>query len=74
MQEDFKMKEILKVEGMSCKSCVNAIETNVNNLEGVSAVSANLDAGDVAVEFDQTHVTLDQIKEAIEDQGFDVVS
>lgn len=68
------MKELLKVEGMSCKSCVNAIETNVNELAGVSTVNVNLDAGDVTVEFDESKVTLNQIKETIEDQGFDVVS
>ena len=68
------MKELVKVEGMSCQSCVKAIETNVNELAGVSAVAVNLDAGDVSVEFDEATVTLAQIKEAIEDQGFDVVS
>lgn len=67
------MKEILKVEGMSCNHCVNAVETNVGELAGVSEVNVNLDAGDVAVEFDQGTVTLAQIKEAIEDQGFDVI-
>jgi copper chaperone len=33
----------------------------------------NLDAGQVDVEFDDSAVTLDQIKEAIDDQGYDVV-
>ena len=34
------MKEILKVEGMSCNHCVNSIERSVGELAGVSAVKS----------------------------------
>lgn len=68
------MKEMLKVEGMSCNHCVNAIETNVGELAGVSKVNVNLDAANVAVEFDEETVSLTNIKEVIEDQGFEVIS
>lgn len=66
------MKEVLKVDGMSCNHCVNAVKTGVGELAGISAVDVNLDAGEVAVDFDESKATLSQIKEAIEDQGFDV--
>ncbi|MFD1927116.1 copper chaperone CopZ [Sporosarcina siberiensis] len=66
------MKETLKVEGMSCNHCVNSIETSVGKLSGVSAVKVNLGDNEVAVEFDNES-TLAQIKETIEDQGFDLV-
>ena len=29
------MKEVLKVEGMSCNHCVNSIETSVGELTGI---------------------------------------
>ncbi|WP_342514736.1 copper chaperone CopZ [Sporosarcina sp. FSL K6-1522] len=66
------MKEILKVEGMSCGHCVNSIETNVGELAGVSAVKVDLANKEVAVEYDNA-ATLAQIKETIEDQGYDLV-
>lgn len=66
------MKETLKVEGMSCNHCVNSIETSVGELNGVSTVNVNLDQGDVTVEFDETKTSLAQIKETIEDQGYDI--
>ncbi len=66
------MKEVLKVEGMSCNHCVNSIETSVGELDGVSTVKVDLDKGDVAVEFDEAKTTLANIKETIEDQGYDV--
>lgn len=66
------MKEVLKVEGMSCNHCVNAIETNVRELNGVNAVKVNLAENNVTVEFDEAKTTLEKVAEMIEDQGFDV--
>lgn len=66
------MKEVLKVEGMSCNHCVNAIETNVGELAGVSAVKVDLNNNEVAVEYENA-ATLAKIKETIEDQGYDLV-
>lgn len=65
------MKEVLKVEGMSCDHCVNSIESNVGKLNGVSLVKVDLTNDEVTVEFDNEE-TLKQIKETIEDQGYEV--
>ncbi|WP_088006472.1 copper chaperone CopZ [Indiicoccus explosivorum] len=67
------MNETLKVQGMSCGHCVNAVETSVGELSGVSNVKVDLDKGEVAVAYDKNLTSLSQIKEAIEDQGYDVV-
>lgn len=65
-------KKILKVEGMSCSHCVNTVTKAVGGLEGVSNVEVDLDAKTVTVEYDDDKVSLDNIKEAIEDEGYDV--
>ncbi|WP_141432288.1 copper chaperone CopZ [Bacillus sp. 03113] len=62
----------LNVEGMSCGHCVKAIEGSVGELNGVSNVKVDLENGTVDVEFNQNEVSLDTIKEAIDDQGYDV--
>ncbi|NUU60282.1 copper chaperone CopZ [Paenibacillus agri] len=62
---------VLNVEGMSCGHCVNSVEKAVASL-GASA-KVDLPAKTVAVEFDENKVSLSAIKEAIEDQGYDVV-
>lgn len=67
------MKDTIKVNGMSCSHCVNAVESSVGKLAGVSAVKVNLEDGEVTVEYDNQQTTLAQIKETIEDQGYDVV-
>ncbi|WP_027093070.1 copper chaperone CopZ [Cohnella thermotolerans] len=61
----------LKVEGMSCGHCVNSVEGAVRKL-GANA-KVDLAAGSVAVEFDESKIGVEAIKEAIEDQGYDVV-
>ncbi|TWT25856.1 copper chaperone CopZ [Planomicrobium sp. CPCC 101110] len=67
------MNETLKVQGMSCGHCVNAVESSVGELQGVSSVKVNLDQGEVTVEYDTSKTSLSEIQETIEDQGYDVV-
>ncbi|BCG56934.1 copper ion binding protein [Paenibacillus sp. URB8-2] len=62
---------VLNVEGMSCGHCVSSVEKAVGNL-GASA-KADLASKTVAIDFDESRLSLDAIKEAIEDQGYDVV-
>ncbi|MBT2700706.1 copper chaperone CopZ [Bacillus sp. ISL-40] len=62
----------LNVKGMSCGHCINSIEGSVGELPGVTAVKVNLDSGTVSVEFNPSEVTIDKIKETIDDQGYDV--
>ncbi|MBO1511345.1 copper chaperone CopZ [Metabacillus bambusae] len=65
-------KVTLTVNGMSCGHCVNAIEGNVGKLNGVSDVKVHLSEGKVDVAFDSAVISLDAIKETIDDQGYDV--
>lgn len=65
------MQTKLNVEGMSCQHCVKAVTNAVTEL-GAANVDVNLEAKTVVVEHDEK-ITEAQIKEAIEDQGYDVV-
>ncbi|MFJ7973627.1 copper chaperone CopZ [Psychrobacillus sp. NPDC096389] len=62
----------LNVQGMSCGHCVNAVESSVGKLNGVEQVKVHLESGKVDVSFDNEKVTLSEIKETIDDQGYDV--
>ncbi|MBT2689979.1 copper chaperone CopZ [Bacillus sp. ISL-47] len=62
----------LKVSGMSCGHCVKAVEGSVGKLNGVEKVSVDLDNGQVQVQYDSSSVSLESIKETIDDQGYDV--
>lgn len=67
------MNKTLKVKGMSCGHCVNAVESSVGQLHGVLSVKADLDKGEVAVAFDNNRTSLTEIQETIEEQGYEVV-
>lgn len=71
-KEVFKMKETLKVQGMSCAGCVRSVEEGVGQLEGVTQVNVKLDEAQVEVSFNKSQVSLDQIKETIEERGYEV--
>ncbi|WP_391119819.1 copper chaperone CopZ [Psychrobacillus sp. L3] len=62
----------LNVQGMSCGHCVNAVESNVGKLDGVEQVNVHLETGKVDVSFNEEKVTVEKIKETIDDQGYEV--
>ncbi len=68
------MKNItLNVEGMSCSHCVNAVTKAVTALEGVAGVNVDLAGKTVTVDYDENKASLEDIREAIEEEGYDVV-
>ena len=65
-------KLILNVEGMSCSHCENRVKNAVGALSGVSSVNVSLSEKTVSVELDPSAVTEKQVKDAIEEQGYNV--
>jgi len=62
----------LDVEGMTCGHCKAAVTNALNELDGVKNVVVHLETGKVEVELDSSKVTEAEMREAIEDQGYDV--
>jgi copper chaperone len=69
------LTNVINVEGMSCDHCKHSIEKALNGLEnGVTSSEVSFMAnGNVEVEFDENQVAFNDFKEAIEDQGYDVI-
>lgn len=63
----------LRVTGMTCGGCENAVKRAVGRLDGVSEVSASHVKQEVAVMFDPVAVTPDQIQARIAAAGYTVV-
>ncbi|HFJ9501455.1 TPA: copper chaperone CopZ [Bacillus paranthracis] len=62
----------LNVQGMTCNHCKMSVTNALAELEGVQNVEVHLQEGTVNVEYDNTKVDVDKMKEVIEDQGYDV--
>ncbi|HBG22997.1 MAG TPA: copper resistance protein CopZ [Peptococcaceae bacterium] len=65
-------KLMLKVEGMQCGHCKNAVEKAVNQLNGVLEARADVEQGALTVSFDPEKVGELQIKNAVETAGYKV--
>lgn len=60
----------LKVQGMSCGHCINSIEGALKQMGAEGKVDLNNDL--VTATFDEAQLSLESIKEAIEEQGYEV--
>ncbi len=63
----------ITVDGMTCGHCVNAVQTEVGKLDGVTDVSVDLASGHVTVVADTTPDS-SALREAVEEAGFEVRS
>lgn len=61
----------LLIQGMTCGACVSNITDTVNKLDGIREVVVSLVTEECFVRFDCSQVSMDEIKETIEDCGFD---
>lgn len=60
------MNTELKIEGLSCSHCVKAVESILGNLEGVEQYTVSL-PDKASVEFDENAITIEKIKQSIND-------
>lgn len=58
------------VEGMSCGHCKASVEKAVAELQAKAEVS--LEQKQVTITYDESKTSQDALREAIEDQGYDV--
>jgi len=63
---------ILNVLGMSCHNCEDLIKASVGALEGVRNVNVDMESKKVVVDFNDSKISLEDIKCAITDRGYDM--
>lgn len=63
-------KDTIKVEGMSCNHCKQAVEKAVKALPGVVSAQVDLNAKSLQVEYDAAKTGSAAIRTAVEDAGF----
>ncbi len=64
-------KVIIKVGGMTCAMCVQAIEGVLRKIDGISEVSVNLAAEKAYVTYNPRMTSVAEMKKAIEDLGYE---
>jgi len=64
-------KVVIKVGGMTCAMCVQAIEGVLRKIEGISEVNVNLAAEKAYVTYNPQMTSVTQMRKAIEDLGYE---
>lgn len=64
--------ETIKINGMTCSSCANTVEKNVNKIEGIKNANVNFATEKLNVDFDESKTTLEDIKKAVDNAGYSV--
>lgn len=65
------METLIKVEGMSCSHCANAVRKALSELKGVRDVNVDLAMGRASFEHDE-ELDMDAVRHAIEKAGYRV--
>ena len=66
-------KKTIAVLGMMCASCSANVERKLNSLDGISSATVSLPTRTALVEYDDATISLEQMKEAIDGIGYDMV-
>nr|WP_294914241.1 heavy-metal-associated domain-containing protein [uncultured Neokomagataea sp.] len=64
----------LRVDGMSCEGCSKRLQAALSALVGVQQAQVTLKPGQAVVQYDEAQLTVQDLKESIEDSGFDVLN
>ncbi|MBU5590401.1 heavy metal translocating P-type ATPase [Clostridium sp. MSJ-4] len=61
---------VLKIEGMTCASCVKAVERAVKKLEGIESATVNLATEKLTVSYENSKIKVSDIKKAVLKAGY----
>lgn len=64
-------KTILRSDELSCPSCVNSIESNLNQTEGIINASVHFTTGRIEVEHDIDTVSEEKLIEIVRQSGYE---
>lgn len=67
------MKKTIPVIGMACSACSANVEKKLKELQGVKEASVSLPGRSALVEYDESIISLEKMKEEIRSIGFDLV-
>jgi copper chaperone CopZ len=73
VKESNIQKAEFKIEGMTCTSCAEHVQHDVNKLPGIILATASYENNNAVVEFDNSKTTLADIQKAIDGTGYKVI-
>jgi copper ion binding protein len=74
VESDNLQTTTFEIKGMTCNGCASHVENDVNKLNGIVEVDASYEDADATVRYDKSKVSSEEIKAAINDTGYKVIS
>ena len=62
------MKHTYKIQGMTCNGCRGHVEKTLQEVEGVSTASVNLEQSEATIEMEK-HIPIETFQEALKNDG-----
>ncbi|XP_010126712.1 PREDICTED: copper-transporting ATPase 2 [Chlamydotis macqueenii] len=69
--QDTTCTAVIRIDGMTCKSCVQSIEGTISQRQGVQRIAVSLADGTGTIHYDPAVTNGEELRAAIEDMGFD---
>lgn len=63
---------LIRIDGMHCHKCEQAIQKNLSRLQGVFEVEVDFASGQASVLFDRSLLGIDELTQAVADSGYEV--
>ena len=70
---DNKITSTVTIKGMACGMCVKHVEKALLNVNGVEAVNIDLKKANAEITFDSSCCSLETLKQAVSDAGYEMV-
>ncbi|NXX57405.1 ATP7B ATPase, partial [Scopus umbretta] len=69
--QDKTCTAVIRIDGMTCNSCVQSIEGTISQRQGVQCIAVSLADGTGTIHYDPAVTNGEELRAAIEDMGFD---
>ncbi|NXG57958.1 ATP7B ATPase, partial [Hemiprocne comata] len=69
--QDTTCTAVIRIDGMTCNSCVQSIEGTISQRQGVQRIAVSLAGRTGTIHYDPAVTNGEELKAAIEDMGFD---
>ena len=66
------MEKVIKVEGMMCAHCKARVEKEIQKVENVISVEANINTKEVVIVYEES-LNLDEVKKVVIEAGYEVL-
>lgn len=70
-QQSSTKQALVKIGGMACSGCANAVQKALENKEGVTSATVDLENETASITYHPDSVSADDFKQAIEDAGYE---